>query len=183
MPDHDYLLAAWANGYVPKTVRHLNLPEGASAEVELVMRKRPAPPAVGAPAPPFRVATLDGQTRTLPDYRGRYLLLHFWGPFHAEDRDLGRLDAIRRRYGADRLEVLGLCLAADPGDARRALAGTQVRWPQVVLLDQGADPILLDYGINSMPNSVLVGPDGTILGRDLLGDPVDAALRGAMGAR
>jgi len=167
MPDHEYEFFAWAKGYVPGQVRRLNLPEGGEAEIALTLRKKPAPPVVGGPAPPFVVGTLDGQVLGLEEFRGRYLLLHVWSPFHAGEKDLHRLDAIRKRFGADRLAMIGLCLANDVQESRRIIEARKLAWPQAVLRDRGADPFALDYDCPYPPKSILIGPDGTLLGKEL----------------
>ncbi len=80
MPDHEYEISASQprGPYISRKLQRINLPEGGSAEVTLMLRKRPDPPAVGQPAPPFSVRTLDGRTVSLADLRGKTVLLHFW---------------------------------------------------------------------------------------------------------
>ena len=58
MPDHEYEISAWQPGrgsYISRRLQRINLPEGGSTEVTLMLRKRPDPLAVGQPAPPFSV--------------------------------------------------------------------------------------------------------------------------------
>ncbi len=57
MPDHEYEIRAWSRKpeYVQKGLPRLNLPEGGSAHLTIVLRKRPAPAAVGGPAPSFSI--------------------------------------------------------------------------------------------------------------------------------
>jgi hypothetical protein len=181
MPDHEYEFSAWAEGYVPKRVLRLSLPEGATTELTLVLRKKPKSPSVGDPAPPFTVGTLDGAIRNLDDFRGKFLLLHVWSPFHRGDRDLARLDAIRKKFGDERLALLGLSLSVDPEESRKVAAAWNIAWPQAVLRSRGRDPIILDYDGLWPPKSFLIGPDGTLLARDLVGEKVDEAVAAALG--
>ncbi len=181
MPDHEYEFSAWAKGYIPGRVRRLGLPEGGAAELALVLRKKPKPPAVGDPAPPFAVGTPDGQAWGLDNFRGRYLLLHIWSPFNGWDRELPRMDVIHKRFGADRLAMLGLSLANDPEEARKVVEGRKLAWPQAVLRDRGADPIIQDYDGLWPPKSFLIGPDGTILARDLDADKLEELIAKILG--
>ena len=73
MPDHEYEITAWDRGgaVVPRELHRINLPEGGSAELTLVLRKRPKPPEVGKPAPAFAVKTLDGRELSLAGLRGK----------------------------------------------------------------------------------------------------------------
>jgi uncharacterized GH25 family protein len=181
MPDHEYELSAWAKEYVPKRLERLNLAEGATAELTLGMRKKPKRPEVGDRAPAFTVQPTEGPDLRLADFRGTLLLLHVWGPFHQGDRDLHRLNQLRNRYPVDRLAMVGLCLAADADGAARVIHERAFTWPQAILRDRGADPLLIDYGGLWPPRTILIGPDGTILARDLVGDQVDDAVAGLLG--
>jgi hypothetical protein len=163
MPDHEYEFSVWAKGYVPKGVQRLSLPEGAATELTLVLRKKPTAPAVGELAPPFAVVTTDGRLLGLGDVRGKLLLLHVWCPYHRGDRDLPRFDTIRKRYGNDRLAMLGLSLSADVQESREAIEGRNIASAQAILRDRGTDPMMQEYDVQRPPNSYLIGPDSTIL--------------------
>jgi hypothetical protein len=67
MPDHEYEIRVRdrARAYVPRQVPRVNLPEGKTVELTLVLRKRPTPPEPGQPAPAFTVQTIDGRTLIL----------------------------------------------------------------------------------------------------------------------
>ena len=80
LPDHEYAFFARATGYVPLRIEHRSLHEGDKAELTLVMRKAPKPPAVGTPAPTFTVKLLGGRSLSLGDLRGKFVLVHFWFP-------------------------------------------------------------------------------------------------------
>ena len=182
VPDHEIELTAWPNGYVPAKLERINLAEGAEATIDLVIRPKPKPPAVGDLAPPFRVTTLDGQVRSLDDYRGKFLLVHLWSPFFHGDQDLPRLDAIRQRWGEDRLAMLGLSLTADTAATSQVITQRQLKWPQAILRDRGADPMVLDFDTMYPPQSFLIGPDGKVVARDLVGDQVDDAVARSLGS-
>jgi AhpC/TSA family len=181
MPDQEYNFYGSATGYVPKRMLHLSLPEGGTAELALVIRKKPIPPAVGDLAPTFNVTTLDGQDCGLGDFRGRFLLLHLWSPYHKRERDIPRLDAIGKRLGSDRLALFGLCLTNEPDAARKVIEDQGLTWPQAVLRDDGADPIVQDLGGPYAPTSLLIGPEGKIVARDLSGDTIEEAVAAALG--
>lgn len=118
----------------------------------------------------------SGRAWSLGDQRGKFVLVHVWSPFNGWDRDLPRIDAIRKRFGADRLAVLGLSLSNDPDEAHKAINQWKIAWPQAVLRDRGADPVILDYDGLWPPKSFLIGPDGTIVARDLSNEKVEAAV-------
>ena len=116
IPDHEYAFFARATGYVPLRIEHRSVHEGNEAELTLVMRKAPKPPAVGTPAPAFTVKLIDGRSLSLGDLRGKFVLVHFWFPvFLPELNQIEPLRAVHDRFGKDdRLVVLGFCLATTP---------------------------------------------------------------------
>jgi hypothetical protein len=181
MPDHEYELKAWGPGYVPNRVHRLTLKEASFTELALTLRVQPKPPVVGKPAPPFLVKTLDGQVLSLDDLRGKHVLIHFWMPILGL-RDGPALKAVHDRYGKDgRLVMIGFGLANDPADAARLIKGQGLSWPQVVLRDRGGDPIVLEYQARYPFKSFLIGPDGTLVARDLESDGVEKAVAKALG--
>ena len=99
----------------------LNLPEGGFAELTLILRKRPKPPEVGKPAPPFSVRTIEGNPLSLDDLRGKFVLLHFWSPTPVSNGlvDLSHLKAVADRFREDdRFLMVSLCMVDHP-DGRR----------------------------------------------------------------
>jgi hypothetical protein len=183
MPDHEYQFSAGAKGYVSKGLEWVNLREGASAELSLVIRKLPKPPVVGDLARPFALATVDGRILNLADFRGKYLVLHAWSPFHRGDRDLLRFEAIRKRFGDDRLGLLGLALTSETEEVRKLIETWKIGWPQAILPNAGADPIIEDLGGLRPPESILIGPDGRILALDLSIDKIEQMLARLIGGK
>ena len=59
----------------------------------------------------------------------------------------------------------------------RAIKAHQLPWPQII----NAQSVPTDlYGISGIPCIMLIGPDGTILTRDLQGEELKAAVRAAL---
>jgi hypothetical protein len=182
MPDHEYELYAMVPGYVPNTLPRVNLPEGATSELTVLLRRKPGPLKVGDLAPPFLVKTIDGRAVGPSEFRGKYLLLHFWFPARRNDAgDLATAKAIHQRFGKDeRFAMLGLCLDADPKAAAVAVAAEGIAWPVAVLRDRTADPMAQDYGVDRPPVSILIGPDGKVLAKDLRADAIEKAVADAL---
>jgi peroxiredoxin len=181
MPDHEYEIAAWARGYAPNRVHRLTPKEGSFTELALILRVQPNSPQVGKPAPPFFVKTVDGQVLSLDDLRGKFVLIHFWMPIFGL-KEGPNLKAVHDRYVKEgRLVMIGFSLANEPADAAKFIQDHGLTWPQVVLRDRGGDPIVLDYQAQYPFKSFLIGPDGTLVARDLEGDGVEKAVAEALG--
>jgi peroxiredoxin len=115
------------------------------------------------PAPDFSLPTLDGKSLGLEDFRGQYVVVNFWatwcGPCKME---MPSLEALHRRFKGRPLTVVGIS---------NDMFGATVVAPYVKA--QGLTfPILLDpnlevsnaFGVLSLPTTVLVDPEGRIIG-------------------
>ncbi len=135
----------------------------------------PAPaPVLGAPAPDFTLAALDGGTVTLSSLRGKVVLINFWatwcGPCEAE------MPAIEREYSVLRgpeFEVLAIDLD-EPADLVQAFV-TRLGLTFPILLDPGAAVNDL-YRIRGYPTTFIVDRDGIIV-RQHIGYMSDRQLR------
>ena len=183
MPDHEYTIVASSRAYVPTVVPRVTLAEGGSTALTVTVRRRPKPPEIGKPAPPFLVRTRDGTPLKLDGLRGRFVLLHFWQPNLATQGldDLIHLKAVADQFGKDdRFTMISLCLVDDPKVADRNIAVSGMSWRQVVLRDHGLDPMAIDYQPFPTPKSFLIGPDGMLIAKDLNGIQVEKSVSKAL---
>jgi thiol-disulfide isomerase/thioredoxin len=110
-------------------------------------------------APEALLVTRDGSTRRLSDLRGKPVLLHFWATWCPPCREeLPGLLSLARELSRDgRLQLVALSLDQNweavqsffpgdiPAEVMRDEAGTAVR----------------DLGVSTLPDTYLLGPDGT----------------------
>lgn len=151
----DFVGTRWAD-LATVALQHLDPRAGEVAEI-------------GKPAPEFG-PRLDrtGRPRSLrPPLEGPVLLV-----FVSTEDEQGLALAIRwlkraRRAGLASDRILMFGVGADLG-AINELARRHSP-PAVLLPSPGGflDPVLLSYRIRAVPSSVLIGPDGTVLARDL----------------
>lgn len=120
--------------------------------------------------------TVDGKDVMLSDYigRGRYVLIDIWAswcsPCIAEAKDV--LVPLYEKYGdRDDFTILGLSL--QPAQLLLPIMEKHgLTWPQIV--EVGG--VLSAFGTDYIPFIALIGPDGTILERDLRGSRLDEIL-------
>jgi thiol-disulfide isomerase/thioredoxin len=123
----------------------------------------------GKPAPAFTLKTLDGRPVSLADYRGRVVLLDFWGTFCPPCiAALPQLQALHERHAARGFVVIGVTVDDRPALVKKATA--KVTYPIV----QATPAVWSAYKVNALPSLVLVGRDGRILKR--FGGEADATL-------
>lgn len=108
-------------------------------------------------APDFQLEDLSGQTHTLSDYRGQWVVVNFWatwcGPclreiptfneFHHENPDV---------------PVLGIATDGTPAGLRAFAAKYDMDYP-VLVADQET---MATYGVDTLPTTIVVGPDGQV---------------------
>jgi hypothetical protein len=185
MPDHEYRICATADDYVPNTVPRLKLPEGGLTELTVTLRRRPAPPETGKPAPPFSTKTIDGRPLTLDVLRGKFALLHFWTPHPSLGlTEMAHLKAVADRCGAGNPFIMvSVCLDHDPEVGLRLIKESGLPLEQVVLRDSWLSTMAVDYTATPPPKSFLIGPDGTLISKDLKGDQIEKAVATALAVK
>ncbi len=118
-------------------------------------------PLLGSLAPAIEGETVDGGRFDLDDLQGRFVLVNFFAtwfvPCQAEHNDLLRFSAAHAEAGDAR--VVSVVFSDDADDVERFFAERGGTWP---VIDDAAGRVALDFGVTGVPESFLVGPDGTV---------------------
>jgi cytochrome c biogenesis protein CcmG, thiol:disulfide interchange protein DsbE len=135
---------------------------------------------IGRPAPDFALRTLDGsEVVRLSHLRGQVVVINFWASWCAECRvEHPDLQAAWQRYRDRGVVLVGIPFQDSPDDSRRYAAELGGDWP--LLVDPGSETGLA-YGVYGVPETVFVGPDGTIAGKVIGPVTFEALSRGING--
>ncbi|NMM48175.1 TlpA disulfide reductase family protein [Marinigracilibium pacificum] len=131
----------------------------------------------GNVAPEISQASPKGDTLKLTDYRGKYVLIDFWaswcGPCRKENPYMVEL---YNKYKGDQFEVFGVSLDNNKDAWLQAIENDKIYWEHVSDLQGWGNEAAQKYVVNSIPHTVLIGPDGTIIESGLRGESLDAKL-------
>ncbi len=123
---------------------------------------------VGMPAPDFTLKNLDQKEISLKDYRGKIVLINFWGtwcrPCWKENQALMQ---VREKYHQEGFEVLSIVLMSPEPAVRYTRETLKLTFPILWATDE----VLKTYGITKqvyIPRTVLVDRQG-IVREDILG--------------
>jgi peroxiredoxin len=141
----------------------------------IAINKRTAP---GMKAIEFSQADTSGRQVSLSSFKGKYLLIDFWAgwcvPCRAENPQLRKLYDQFRSKG---FEILGVSLDGERKRWTNAILTDRLEWSQVSDLNIFDNKIAKTYGITSIPQNLLIGPDGKIIDWNLRGPVLEERLQ------
>jgi peroxiredoxin len=137
------------------------------------------PTAVGKMAPSFTQNDVNDKAVQLADFKGKYVLLDFWaswcGPCRAENPNVL---AAYNKYKDKNFTVLGVSLD-QPGKKEAWVAAIKadgLPWIQVSDLQYWNNAVAKLYGIRSIPQNLLIDPNGKIIAKNLRGEALNERL-------
>jgi cytochrome c biogenesis protein CcmG/thiol:disulfide interchange protein DsbE len=135
-------------------------------------------PLLGKLAPPTAGDTIDGGQVSIDDYRGRFVVVNFFGswcvPCLDEHRALKAFAAEHQSAGD--AVLIGVTFDDKRKDALAFFAEHGGDWP---VIDDPDNAIGVAYGVAQVPESWVIAPDGTIVER-FAGEVTQADLDGAI---
>jgi thiol-disulfide isomerase/thioredoxin len=158
---------------------------------------------VGDTAPDFLQYDVNGKPVRLSDFRGKYLLLDFWGSSCAPCRKSHpHLIQVYNRYKAKKFTILSVSVYDMPWHKDlwlNAIKKDGLTWTQVATApneanaaelanmrkkyktagfggSSGVNEAAAKYGVHGLPRNFLIDPLGKVIAVDLKGDALDAML-------
>ena len=121
--------------------------------------------AVGQPAPSIKTErTYDGQPFDLEAWRGKYVLVDFWGTWcGACIAGMPEMKKFAAKHEG-KLMLLGIAKESDEQRWRKYLDTSEWDWKQIVS-GKGEENYVLRFNVQGFPPKIRIGPDGRILKR------------------
>ena len=126
--------------------------------------------AAGVVAPDFTLNDLNGKPLKLSSFKGKYVLLDFWGTWCIWCvRGIPKMKEYYNKYKAN-FEILSIDCNETQDKWKAGVKKYELPWKHVYQPRNGAVNTLDLYGVTGFPTKILVGPDGkivkTIVGED-----------------
>ena len=133
----------------------------------------------GQPAPQFEGKLTNGEAFKLSSFRGKYTLIHFWGswcgPCRMENpllQDLWMAFKDKSFKDASGFEIISIAIEEDAQSAERAIKQDRLSWTTHITevsesLKFFNSPISNIWGVNQVPSTFLLSPEGNIIGYNL----------------
>ena len=122
-------------------------------------------PQIGFNAIPFKDNSyLTKDSISIDDYRGKHLILCFWGTWSIPCIDeLPYLCTLYNNRDTSKLEMIGIPDNSPAVSLDRMIQRFQINWPQIISNEKNT--IVQKYNISSFPTFILIAPNGKILGK------------------
>ena len=118
----------------------------------------------GSVAPDFHLMDSEGRWHSLHDFRGKYVLLDFWGTWCAAcQMALPELKEFAARNSTNTV-VISLACFDNERRWRACIAKNGMNWVNI-LVPESSD-ILNKYAISKFPTTVYISPEGEVMGID-----------------
>ena len=142
----------------------------------------------GNKAPDFTLNTVNSEPLSLADVKAKYRLIDFWASWCIPCRNsFPHLKELRKKYGKDNFEVVGIGTADVEDKWRTAIKDDQIPWPQVFDISPVTNgranygSVAKKYGVPFLPTTFLIDENQTIILRNASHEELDAKLKELIG--
>lgn len=125
----------------------------------------------------FEAVQPDGKAVRLSDYvgNGKYILVDFWASWCGPCREeIPTLKDIWYEFKGEKFDIVGAPVFDKVKDSQEAVSELKIPYKQIYSVPESVPAA---YGFDYIPYIILIGPDGTILERDLRGDNIRNKVR------
>ena len=126
--------------------------------------------------PGFTLPDIDGNKVSLSDFRGKFVILDFWASWCSACRgENPNLKAVYKKYVSKGLEIISITC-----DKKMKIGKKLLRKKEWLKLTAKNTGVYKKYGIRGIPKIMLINPKGVLVGENLFGYKIEAAIKKEM---
>ena len=134
--------------------------------------------AVGTKAIDFTQTDTSGNSVSLSQFKGKYVLLDFWAswcrPCRMENPNV--VEAYNT-FKSKNFTVLSVSLDQEKDSWTHAINADNLKWTHISDLKYWSNAVAMQYHIQSIPQNFLIDPNGVIIAKNLRGEQLVAKLK------
>ncbi|MFF2090153.1 thiol-disulfide oxidoreductase ResA [Paenibacillus sp. NPDC058174] len=134
---------------------------GYAIGTSLFAAKEDGIPKVGGTPPDFTLVDLQGNTHQLSDYKGKAVVINFWGTFCPPCvKEMPEFERQFAKWKDEGLEILAINLSEDTLTVNNFVRRFELNYPILRDINKKTER---SYGLRSYPTTFFVKPDGKIM--------------------
>ena len=132
-------------------------------------------------APPFSVTTMDGQSVSLDELRGKVVLIDFWATWCPSCREaVPHIQKIAKKFQGEPLVILSVSLDEDEQKWKDFVAKNEMTWPQYRDASlKGA--LATSFGVHAIPQTFTIDADGVLQDQHIGDESIEGKLKKLVG--
>ena len=160
-----------------KAVRALHN-ELATAYRQMLNQKTKVSIEEGDKAPDFIIQSINNEPVSLSDFKGNYVLLHFWASWSPPSIEENTyLKNALENYTNKKFVIIQVSLDDQREKWKNTIPEKKENWYHVSELKRWEGLVGNMYDVQRIPANFLISPDGIILETDIFGDQIDRMLQ------
>ena len=128
--------------------------------------------------PEIAAPDMYGNEQKLSTLEGKVILLHFWSAAVGNSNSFNAdLKKVYEKYHDQGLEIFQVAIDTSKALWINTVQDQQLPWISVCDLLGEASPVVGAYNVRTLPSNYLISRDGNILGKDLMGEQLEQAIK------